>query len=181
MTTIDPLQLDATTLHQRAQRLRLVVADNDGTLTDGTSWYGPDGEAYKRYSLRDGMGVELLRLAGVETAILTREASEITLRRAEKLNIEHCFRGIRDKRAFLPELLAVTGQSIEAVAYIGDDVNDLAIIQAIAPHGLTGAPCDAHPDVLASVHFRSPQPGGAGAFRAFVEWLLRCQKSGVHA
>ncbi len=157
----------------RASRVRLVIADNDGTLTDGAVYYSARGEELKRYSLRDGMGVERLRDAGIRTAILTRERSDITLRRAEKLRIEAVWRGVRDKAAELPALLEQTGLSTGEVAYIGDDVNDLGVMLALRDHGLLGAPADAMPEVRAVAHFVSAEQGGHGAFRSFAEWLLR--------
>jgi 3-deoxy-D-manno-octulosonate 8-phosphate phosphatase (KDO 8-P phosphatase) len=163
----------------RAARVRLVITDVDGVLTDGGVYYSDKGEALKRFSLRDGMGVERLREDGVETAFLTRENSPIVARRAEKLRIRHLYLGAADKLAALPGILADAGADsgggLEAghVAYIGDDVNDLAVMRAVAEGGgLVGAPADALPAVAAVAHFRCPNEGGHGAFRDFVEWIL---------
>ena len=84
-------------LEMRAARIKLVATDVDGVLTDGCVYYGDEGEVLKRFSLRDGMGVELLRADGIETAFVTRENSKIVSRRAEKLKIRHCYLGIADK------------------------------------------------------------------------------------
>jgi 3-deoxy-D-manno-octulosonate 8-phosphate phosphatase (KDO 8-P phosphatase) len=157
---------------RRAGATRLVLTDNDGTLTDGTVMLSASGETAKRYSLRDGHGVELLREAGIATAMISREQCQVAQRRAEKLRLPHVFLGVRDKRAALPEVLAMTGVSLGQVAYIGDDLNDLSIMQAIAEEGLCAAPADAHPRIAAICHYVCEKPGGYGAFREFAEWLL---------
>ncbi len=156
----------------RAARIQLVISDNDGVLTDGTVFVSERGEEFKQFSLRDGMGVELLRNQGVKTAILTRETSAYATRRAEKLNLPYCWVGVRDKHAHLTHIMDETGLALEQIAYIGDDVNDLAIIEAIRPAGLTAAPADAMPRVKEAVHKVCVQPGGRGAFREFAEWIL---------
>jgi 3-deoxy-D-manno-octulosonate 8-phosphate phosphatase (KDO 8-P phosphatase) len=157
----------------RARRIAMVLADNDGVLTDGTVFVSEVGEEMKQYSLRDGMGVERLRHAEIATAIVTREKNAIVRRRAEKLELPHVWQGIRDKREHLPKILADARLGIEQLAYIGDDVNDLGIIEAIGPSGLTAAPADAMPQVKAAVHYVCEAPGGRGAFRDFAEWILR--------
>ncbi len=162
---------------RRARELSLVLSDNDGVLTDGTVFISERGEELKQYSHRDGMGVALLRQAGIATAIITRESTEFARRRSEKLGLEHCFLGVRDKRAELPRILEATGVSIERVAYIGDDINDLPIIEEIAGTGLTAAPADAMPEVKRAVHYVTDLYGGRGAFREFAEWLLSLRNS----
>jgi 3-deoxy-D-manno-octulosonate 8-phosphate phosphatase (KDO 8-P phosphatase) len=159
-------------LRARASRLRLVLTDSDGVLTDGGVYYSDSGEALRRFSVRDGMGVERLRQAGVATAIVTRERSGCVERRSAKLRLPYLFLGVQDKAAQLPAILAETGLGIEALAYIGDDVNDLGIMAAIGERGLTAAPADAMPELLAACHHRCAARGGHGAFRDFAEWLL---------
>ncbi|HLK90092.1 MAG TPA: 3-deoxy-D-manno-octulosonate 8-phosphate phosphatase [Polyangia bacterium] len=162
----------ADELLRRIARLRLVVTDVDGVLTDGGIYFSESGEALKRFSVRDGMGVERLRAQGIETAFLTRESSAIVKRRAEKLGIRHCYLGVADKKAFLPELLAQAGVGDDEIAYIGDDVNDEEIMTVVAERGLVGAPLDAIPSVLRRAHHCCALPGGCGAFRDFAEWIL---------
>ena len=165
---------------ERAARLSLVLTDCDGVLTDGSVFCSADGEALLRFSRRDGMAVERLRAAGLETAIVTRERSPIVARRAEKLGV-HVYAGIRDKRDWLLGWLVEQdprwnqgNEALASLAYIGDDVNDLGLCAAVAPHGLTGAPADAEPVVRGddSVHFVGARPGGAGAFREFADFLI---------
>jgi 3-deoxy-D-manno-octulosonate 8-phosphate phosphatase (KDO 8-P phosphatase) len=162
----------ADELLRRAARLRLVITDVDGVLTDGGVYVSEQGEAMKRFSVRDGMGVERLRAQGIETAFLTRETSPIVLRRAEKLRIRHCYMGAVDKRSFLPRILDEVGVPLEHVAYIGDDVNDQEVMSTVAERGLVGAPLDAVPAVLRRAHHCCARPGGCGAFRDFAEWIL---------
>jgi len=164
--------VSARELELRAARVRLVVTDVDGVLTDGGVYYSERGEAWKRFSVRDGMGVERLRLAGVETAFLTREASPIVARRAEKLQLRLCYLGVADKLAALPQILADAHLDVAHLAFIGDDVNDAALMAAVAERGLAGAPADAVPSIADIAHYRCERPGGHGAFREFAEWIL---------
>jgi 3-deoxy-D-manno-octulosonate 8-phosphate phosphatase (KDO 8-P phosphatase) len=166
-----PGALPLEELRQRACRLRVLLTDCDGVLTDGGVFVSAEGEAFKRFSLRDGMGVELLRLAGVESAIVTRERSPIVARRAEKLRLP-LFDGVLDKAAELPRLTAALGCERAELGYIGDDVNDLGVIRALAHVGLTAAPFDATPAVARAVHRLCRAPGGFGAFREFADWIL---------
>jgi 3-deoxy-D-manno-octulosonate 8-phosphate phosphatase (KDO 8-P phosphatase) len=163
--------LPAGELAARARRLRLVLSDCDGVLTDGTVYVSARGETLKRFSLRDGMGVERLRDVGVETAIVTRERSPIVASRAGKLGV-HLFEGVRDKRRELARIIAQASTTAAQVAYIGDDLNDLAVLEEVAREGLTAAPADAEASIVAAAHYRCRARGGAGAFREFAEWLL---------
>ena len=116
----------------RARPIRLVLTDSDGVLTDNGVYYSAAGEEMKRFSIRDGMGVERLRVfAGVEVGIITGERSGAVQKRAEKLGITELHLGIRDKSAVLTELLARLGLTPEQVAYIGDDTNDVAVMQRV--------------------------------------------------
>jgi 3-deoxy-D-manno-octulosonate 8-phosphate phosphatase (KDO 8-P phosphatase) len=159
----------------RAATLRLVITDVDGVLTDGGVYVSDKGEAIKLFNLRDGMGVERLRADGVETLFLTREDSPIVARRAEKLRVR-VYHGVADKLAALPGLLRDAGLEPEHAGYIGDDVNDLAAMRAIAARGLVAAPADAMPTVAAIAHLRCANAGGRGAFRDFAEWILELRK-----
>ena len=167
----EPLLLSRRELVLRARRLRLVLTDCDGVLTDGTVYISGRGEALKRFSLRDGMGTERLREAGIETVIITRERSPIVARRSEKLRLL-LVQGVRDKRAALPRVLQRASVVPREIAFIGDDLNDLPALQEVARAGLTAAPEDAQPAVRRVVHYRCRARGGQGAFREFAEWLL---------
>jgi 3-deoxy-D-manno-octulosonate 8-phosphate phosphatase (KDO 8-P phosphatase) len=156
----------------RALRVRLVVTDCDGVLTDGSVYYGASGEQMRRFSVRDGMGVERLREVGVDTAVLSGESCESIRRRAAKLELRHVHLGARDKVVVLDTLLAAAGLAADEVAYIGDDVNDLGAMQVVGVAGLTAAPADAFPLVAESVHYVCQARGGGGAFRELAEWIL---------
>jgi 3-deoxy-D-manno-octulosonate 8-phosphate phosphatase (KDO 8-P phosphatase) len=171
--------LKVSELRARARRLRLVLTDNDGVLTDGGVYYSETGEALRRFTVRDGMGVERLREAGIATAIVTRERAGCVERRSAKLRLPYLFQGVQDKAAQLPAILAETGLAVAALGYIGDDVNDLGILAAIGEHGLTAAPADAMPEVLAACHHRCAARGGHGAFRDFAEWILALRAAAV--
>lgn len=161
-----------TTLRARAARARMVLTDCDGVLTDGGVYYSGRGELLRRFSVRDGMGVERLRRQGIATGIVSGERSPAIQRRAEKLGIEVLHLGVRDKLADLAAILAETGLEAGEVAYIGDDVNDRELLAHVGAHGLTGAPADAEPEVRSVVQRICARRGGEGAFREFAEWVL---------
>jgi len=156
----------------RAARIALVASDNDGVMTDGTVYVSASGEEMKVYSVRDGMGVERLRERGIAAGVLTREPPELIGPRAAKLGMK-LWAGVRDKHAQLDRILDEAGVGLDQIAYIGDDVNDLGILEAIGEAGLTAAPSDAMPQVRDTVHYICNAPGGRGAFREVAEWLLR--------
>lgn len=164
------MKLSPDEVIKRARRVRLVLTDCDGVLTDNGVYYSARGEELKRFSLRDGMGVERLRNAGIHAAIITGENAEMVLRRAEKLQMR-AHLGIKDKAAYLLSALE-DGMTLEHVAYIGDDVNDLEAMAKLDGHGLTACPADAMPEVRSRTHHVTEAPGGHGAFRDFVEWIL---------
>lgn len=153
----------------RAALIALVLTDCDGVLTDGGVYYGPDGEVLKRFSIRDGMGVERLRNAGVEVGIISGERSGSIAARAAKLGITELHLGVRDKRARLEEICRGRSLRPEQIAYIGDDVND---VEAMGMVGLAGAPADALPEARQAAHVVVDLPGGHGAFRAFAELII---------
>ncbi|HWF44843.1 MAG TPA: 3-deoxy-D-manno-octulosonate 8-phosphate phosphatase, partial [Candidatus Kapabacteria bacterium] len=165
-------ELTQTEIEQRAKRIRLVLTDVDGVLTDTGVYYSARGEELKRFSIRDGMGMEILREHGVETAMMTRETSGTVESRSKKLALPYLYLGIFDKRAFLPQLMTETGFTMPELAYIGDDINDVDIIETIGEHGLTACPADAMPVVASIAHYHAKAPGGHGAFRDFAEWIL---------
>ncbi len=157
----------------KARRIRLLLTDVDGVLTDTGIYYSAQGEELRRFSVRDGMGVERLRtLAGVEVGIISGENSPAIRRRAEKLQITELHLGIRDKLPLLAEICARHGIQRHEVAYIGDDSNDLAIMGEV---GLTAVPADALPFVQEVADYICQARGGHGAFREFAELILTAQ------
>lgn len=165
-------KLSAAEMKRRARTIKLVLTDVDGVLTDTGVYYSEMGEVMKRFSIRDGMGVELMRDRGIETAIITREKSPSVKKRGQKLKMPWIFLGIWSKVEFIPTILQKTGLQMDELAYIGDDVNDLEIIQEIAKHGLTATPGDGMPVIKREVHYIAQANAGYGAFRDFADWLL---------
>ena len=166
------MALSKQELRKRALRIKLVLTDVDGVLTDTGVYYSEKGEVMKRFSIRDGMGVELLRLNGVETAIITREKSPSVKKRGERLKMPWIFLGVFNKVEYIPTILKKTGLKMNELAYIGDDVNDLDIIKEIAKHGLTATPADGMPVIKNEVHYTAKINAGYGAFRDFADWIL---------
>lgn len=157
-------------LMTRAQRVRWVLTDSDGVLTDNGVYISDEGEAFKRFSIRDGMGVERLRkLAGVDVGIITGEFSGPVQQRANKLRIQELHLGIKDKLAVLHDILERHTLDPQEIAYIGDDTNDLQIMTAV---GLTGCPSDAMSFVKDVADYICPSRGGHGAFRDFAEFII---------
>ncbi len=157
-------------LREKALAIKLVLTDCDGVLTDTGVYFGPEGEALKRFSIRDGMGVERLRkLAGLETGIVTGEDTQTVIQRARKLQIEELHLAAKDKPAVLEGILKKRGIQAEEVAYIGDDSNDVNVMKLC---GLTAAPADALPFAQEAAHYVCSAPGGYGAFRQFAELIL---------
>ncbi|MCS6930353.1 MAG: HAD-IIIA family hydrolase [Saprospiraceae bacterium] len=169
------MALDHDALVQKAKQIRLLLTDCDGVLTDGGVYYSAQGEQLKRFSIRDGMGVERLRkLCAIDTGIVTGEHSPIVARRAEKLQMTHLYLGVKDKGACLRDILAKHHLKREEIAFIGDDVNDLEVLQFV---GLSACPADALPPVKAIVHYVCTQLGGHGAFREFAEWIIQLRRT----
>ncbi|HEY4644624.1 MAG TPA: HAD hydrolase family protein [Bacteroidota bacterium] len=159
-------------LFARAKRIRLVLTDVDGVLTDGGVYYSVSGEEMKRYSIRDGMGVVRLQERGIQVGIVTREKTPIVTRRAEKLKITLLYEGATDKLMVLREVAGKTGLDSASIAFIGDDVNDLEVLEEV---GLSASPRDAVPAVLSKVHYVCSRSGGNGAFREFADFILEAQ------
>ncbi|HOI44692.1 MAG TPA: HAD hydrolase family protein [Candidatus Aminicenantes bacterium] len=160
------------TPRDRARRVRLLVMDVDGTLTDGTLWVMPDGEEVKGYHVRDGLGILLAKMAGLTCAIITGKSSVSVTKRAEKLKIAETHQGIMDKKERLAVILQKHELSMREAAFIGDDLGDLEVIRSV---GFAGAPADADPAVKRHCHFVSKYPGGRGAVREFIEFILKAQ------
>lgn len=153
--------------------IRLFASDVDGVLTDAGMYYAESGDEWKKFNTRDGMGIKLLQKAGVVTALVTQERTKIVARRGEKLAIPEVHQGIFDKLSTLKEMAARYQLTLEQVAYIGDDVNDLEALKAV---GFSAAPADAMPEVLKSVQYVCRKKGGEGAVREVVDMILDAKK-----
>lgn len=167
-------------LEKKLSRIKLLLTDCDGVLTDGGVYYGESGEDLKKFNVRDGMGAERLKnIAGVTTGIITGELSPSVIKRAEKLKIDELHLGAKDKPAILKEILNRLGLQAEEVAYIGDDSNDLEIIRLA---GFSACPSDALQFVKEGVDYVCETKGGEGCFRELAELIISAHidaKTGV--
>lgn len=156
-------------LTARAAKLRLLLLDVDGVLTDGRLYYTAEGEAMKAFDVKDGHGIVLLR-DHLELGVISGRPG-LARKRLEELRFKHFVFSQRDKLEGYAAL-AHLGIPDEEVAYMGDDVNDLGLLRKV---GLSACPADAHPSVRATVHLVTQAPGGRGAVRELVELILRAK------
>lgn len=155
--------------------IRLLVLDVDGVLTDGRLYFGPEGELFKSFHVRDGHGIRALLAAGVQVAVISGRQSEATRRRCEELGIRYLRQGVVDKAVEFVSLAAQLGVPADECACIGDDVTDVPVLTRV---GLAVAVADAHPSARAVAHRRTRVPGGAGAVREVCDWLLASRGPG---
>src|SRR6185295_3929077 len=160
------------------KRIRLFATDVDGVLTDAGMYYSESGEELKKFNTRDGMGIKLLQRAGIVTAIVAQERTKLVARRGEKLMIPEVHQGVMDKLALVREMVERLGLSMEEVAYIGDDVNDVTTLEAV---GFSATPADGMPQVAAVVDYVCAKKGGEGAVREIIEMILEAQHKSVSA
>ncbi len=146
-----------------------VVLDVDGVLTDGSFWWGPNGEEWKRFHFADVMGISRGRKAGLVFGLISGEPSPLVDRFAAKMQITQVYKGIKDKGDALRQFSASTGIPLARICFAGDDINDLP---AFALAGLTAAPANAQAPVLAAATIRLTQTGGNGAVRELIELVL---------
>jgi 3-deoxy-D-manno-octulosonate 8-phosphate phosphatase (KDO 8-P phosphatase) len=159
-------------LAARAQKIELLLLDVDGVLTDGSIIYTADGNEIKRFHVRDGSGLKFWHGHGKRSAIISGRRSEAVERRARELGIALVFQGCAAKLPALDALLAETGLRPEQVCAIGDDLPDLPILRR---SGLAVSVADGCAEVRAAADYVTSNPGGRGAVRDAVEWLLRLQ------
>jgi 3-deoxy-D-manno-octulosonate 8-phosphate phosphatase (KDO 8-P phosphatase) len=157
-------------LVRRAVAVRLVLLDVDGVLTDGRLYYGPDGEAMKAFDVKDGHGIVLLR-DHVEFGVVSGRPGKASEKRLQELRVKHLVFGERDKLAGYAKL-AHLGVPDDAVAYMGDDVNDVPLLRKV---GLAAAPADAREEARAVAHLVTRASGGRGAVRELCDLILRAK------
>jgi 3-deoxy-D-manno-octulosonate 8-phosphate phosphatase (KDO 8-P phosphatase) len=150
--------------------IKAIALDVDGVLTDGSFWWGPDGQEWKRFNFRDIMGISLAQKAGIMFALISGENSPLVDRFATKMNITAVFKGCKDKGSALKEFASQNGLALAAIAFMGDDVNDLGAMKLA---GLSAAPANAHPSVLEQAAFVAKGSGGHGAVRELVDHLVQ--------
>ncbi len=167
-----------TNIEEKAAQIKLLLTDCDGVLTDAGVYYSAQGEEMKRFSMRDGMGVERLRkLANVEVGIITGENSLPVARRASKLQITELHLGCKDKVRTLLTIAERNHLSLHQIAFIGDDMNDEAVLQMV---GLSACPADAMAEIKSLADYTCQNYGGHGAFREFAELIIKAKTSNHH-
>ena len=150
-------------------KIRLVVLDVDGTMTDGRITYSETGDEIKSFHVRDGLAIRSWMRLGGQVAIITGRRSEIVRRRAEELRIEHFYQGVDDKAAVLDDLLRKLDLDLSQTAAIGDDLNDLRMLDAVA---LSFVPADATNEVETCADIVLRARGGEGAVREMIEYII---------
>jgi len=152
------------------EKVKLLLLDVDGVLTDGRIIYGSQGLEMKAFDVKDGHGLKLVQRAGIEVGIITGRESDIVIRRAEELGVAYLYQGAKDKLVPYLEVLEISGLRDDEVAYVGDDLVDLPILRRV---GFSATVSDALDEVKARVDFVSRLPGGRGAVREICDYLLR--------
>ena len=159
-------------LADKIGKVKVLILDVDGVLTDGRIVISDDGQETKCFNVRDGHGLKMIRRAGVEVMFLTGRKSRVVEHRARELGVERLYQGALDKLAVLQEILNSTGLSPGQVAYMGDDIVDLPVLRRA---GFSVTVSDAHEDVLKAVDLVTKNPGGRGAGREVCEIILKVQ------
>ena len=159
-------------IHAKAARIRLLLFDVDGVLTDGRVIVHADGNESKAFAIRDGIAMVWAQRSGIRVGLLSARTSATTPHRAAQLGVTLIHQGVRNKLEAYERILSDEGFADDEVAYMGDDVVDLAVLARV---GLSTAPADAVPEVRARVDWVSQAPGGAGAARDLIEAVLRAQ------
>jgi len=163
---------DQTSIERRASRIKLLLMDCDGVLTDGRLWLTPDGDEQKSFHTHDGLGLSLLDRAGLKSGIITGRNSKAAARRAAELGVEFVRQGESDKIAAFEAVLQQAGIAENEVAFVGDDLPDIPIMKRAE---LAVAVADAVEETRAAAHYVTQARGGRGAVREVVELILKSQ------
>lgn len=156
----------------RGQKIKLIALDVDGVLTNGELIFGTKGELMKTFHAQDGLGIALAHNVGLKTAIITGRKSQMVELRSAELKIADVYQGTLSKVEALDDLMAKYDLTLEEIAYVGDDLNDLPVLLRV---GLPCAVANAAPEVKQHAHFVTKQPGGNGAVREVIEYILKTQ------
>ncbi|GBD92413.1 3-deoxy-D-manno-octulosonate 8-phosphate phosphatase KdsC [bacterium BMS3Abin04] len=161
-------------LLNKLSKIKLVITDVDGVLTDGGLYYSSEGLVMKKFNVKDGMGVRLLRNSGILTGIITTDgdSNQLINKRVERLKLDFLYTGVWDKESKLKEACIKYNLNLENVAFIGDDVNDLSIMKEV---GFSTAPSDAVVEVLDVVDLVLQKKGGEGVFRELADLIIKAQ------
>ena len=169
-TIIENLLAERQKAFKKQERINYLVLDVDGVFTDGCVYYGAEGELMKKFDMRDGMGLEILRQNNVQVVVLTSENSDLVAKRMQKLQIKHTFLGVKDKYSFLQNFINQQQTSWANLVYVGDDVNDLANLCTV---GWSFAPANATSIVKQQVDFTLSNNSADGAIREVCEWIMK--------
>lgn len=171
-TAIMPASLEAAI--EKAKRIKLLILDVDGVLTDGKLYFDNDGNEYKSFHARDGHGIKLLRQTGVDVAVISGRKSNMVALRMKNLGIEHVYQGHENKRSAFNEILEKTGLTPDQAAHVGDDLLDLPIMLRV---GLAIAVNDANFAVKQHADWCTTLTGGHGAVREVCDFIMQAQGS----
>ncbi|NYF79289.1 KdsC family phosphatase [Granulicella arctica] len=162
----------------RARKIKVIIFDVDGVLTDGQIFVipGPDGKGIeaKGFAAHDGLGISLARLGGLRVGIITKRNSQTVAIRANDLKLEFIYQGQHHKLSAMNEIVVKAGIAVDELAYVGDDIVDLPILRVC---GLAIATANARAEVKSSCHYTTPNPGGQGAGRDAIDFILKAQGS----
>ncbi len=148
---------------------KLIVSDIDGVWTDGGLYYDELGKEFKKFNVKDGASIKLLKLAKIPICIITAKDSIMVKKRATELNVDYLFQGVEDKISVIADLLSQLEISFEETAYIGDDFNDVPLLRKA---GISATPADATMSIQREANWVMSKKGGEGVFREFVEKVL---------
>jgi 3-deoxy-D-manno-octulosonate 8-phosphate phosphatase (KDO 8-P phosphatase) len=163
---------ESSSLQERAVRIKLLLMDCDGVLTDGRIWIVSDGDDQKEFHTRDGLGLELFHHAGLSSGVISGRFSTAVERRARGLGMTYVRLGCNDKLVAFNETIAAAALTADQVAFIGDDLNDILLL---ARSGLAVAVADASPETIEIAHYVTRAGGGNGAVREVIELILKAQ------
>ena len=167
------------TPEERARRIKVLIFDVDGVLTDGQLFVIPSGDGakgteVKGFAAHDGLGISLARLGGLRVGIITKRQSQTVAIRANDLKLEFIYQGQSHKLAAMQDIVAKAGITLDELAYVGDDIVDLPILRIC---GLAIATANARPQVKSACHYTTLHPGGQGAGRDAIDFILTAQGS----
>lgn len=170
---VENLLIERQKKQKQQQKIDYLVLDVDGVFTDGGIYYGPEGELAKKFDMRDGMGLEILRQNGVDVVVVTSENSELVKQRMKKLQIKNAYYGVKDKFSFLKHFVQQQNSSFGALAYVGDDVNDLASMCSVS---WSFAPANATDVIKLHSDFVLSKSSANGAIREVCELIMKYNK-----
>lgn len=162
-----------TNLSRRLKPIKLVILDADGVLTDNCIFISDSGEKWQKFSIADGMGISLGQKHGLTFAVISGNPSQAIAHRARELGVPDCFVGVKSKVPIFEQLKAKYGAANAEIAYVGNDINDLALLRQV---GLAACVRDAIGDIQKHCHYVAKHPGGECAVREIVELILKGQK-----